>query len=367
MKTQNTATVSPRQSHWGKHPFVKNVGLIMLFLALGIQLFSRDAPITTIANIGLCQAGTVTVPVTAVNFSNITSISLRIEYDPTVMTYSANVPNAQLNTMIVNDVHISADLHKIMIVWGETTPRTFANGSALVTLSFSYIGGTTALTFNNTSNGGGDCEYADENGDPMYDTPTATYYVNSIVQTVPLQNSLTNITVGNGQSATYKATQTVITAGNGSFFVVQSGGSGIIVSGQHIQLFPGTVVQSGGYLHTLISDPCTYPNIPQNLLGSNINLVGLSKEMPTQNVSMASRFTVFPNPTNDKFNLEFADQTQADKVTVEVYGICGEKVLTKELIGQYKDEFTLADSPVGIYFVRVISGDKVETVKIIKQ
>jgi hypothetical protein len=52
---------------------------------------------------------------------------------------------------------------------------------------------------------------------------------------------------------------------------------------------------------------------------------------------------------------------------VEVYGICGEKVLTKLLDGQYKHEFSLSDRPIGVYFIRVISGDKAETVKIIKQ
>lgn len=130
----------------GNRLSLKIILLSLGFMLIGASVFSRNAPITTITNIGLCQAGTVTVPVTAVNFTNITSISLRIEYDPTVMTYSANVPNALLNTMIVNDVHISTNLHKIMVVWGETTPRTFANGTALVTLSFSYISGTTALT-----------------------------------------------------------------------------------------------------------------------------------------------------------------------------------------------------------------------------
>jgi len=344
------------------------IGFILFFLFFTIgKAFSRDAPITTAGSAGLCQAGAIAIPVTVANFTNVSSVSLRIEYDPTVMTYSSFVPNALLGTMIVNDVHITANLHKIIVVWGEITPRTFSNGASLVTLTFAYSNGTTSLTFNNTSNNGGDCEYADENGDPMNDTPTATYYMNSIVQTVPLQNTLTNITVCNGQSATYKATQTISAAGSGAFFAIQSGGSAIMVSSQHIQLFPGTTVQSGGYLHTVISDPCLFPNIPQKIFTSSGGLEELSKEIKSQNALIASMFTVYPNPTNDKFNLEFVDTTPAEKVTVEVYGIAGEKVLTKLLNGQYKHEFSLSDRPVGVYFVRVISGDKAETVKIIKQ
>jgi len=344
------------------------IGFILFFLFFTIgKAFSRDAPITTAGSAGLCQAGAISIPVTVANFTNVSSVSLRIEYDPTVMTYSSFVPNALLGTMIANDVHISANLHKIIVVWGEITPRTFSNGTSLVTLTFAYSNGTTSLTFNNTSNNGGDCEYADENGDPMNDTPTATYYMNSIVQTVPLQNTLTNITVGNGQSATYKATQTISAAGSGAFFAVQSGGSVIMVSGQHIQLFPGTTALSGGYLHALIADPCLFPNIPQNVLTSSAGLERLSPETKSQNVLMASGFTIYPNPTNDKFNLEIVDKTLVDKVTVEIYGICGEKVLTAYLNGQHKHEFSLSDRPVGVYFVRVISGDMAETIKMIKQ
>ena len=140
-----------------------------------------------------------------------------------------------------------------------------------------------------------------------------------------------------------------------------------MVSGQHIQLFPGATALSGGYLHALVTDPCIFPNIPQNVLTSSDGLERLSPETKSQNALIASRFTIYPNPTNDKFNLEFVDQTPAKKVTVEVYGIAGEKVLTKLLNGQYKHEFSLSDRPVGVYFVRVISGDMAETIKMIKQ
>ncbi|MFZ4562446.1 MAG: hypothetical protein ACOYNU_03620, partial [Bacteroidales bacterium] len=47
-----------------------------------------------------------------------------------------------------------------------------------------YIGGSTDFTFNNTSGSGGDCEYADEAGYAMTDTPTANFYINGSINSL---------------------------------------------------------------------------------------------------------------------------------------------------------------------------------------
>ena len=78
-----------------------------------------------------------------------------------------------------------------------------------------------------------------------------------------------------------------------------------------------------------------------------------------------SSFKIYPNPTTGNFILELTNY--ANTVFVDIYGLWGEKVLTAALIGERKHEFSLSDRPVGIYFIRVVSGDKTETVKIIKQ
>ncbi|MEI7982814.1 MAG: T9SS type A sorting domain-containing protein, partial [Bacteroidota bacterium] len=57
----------------------------------------------------------------------------------------------------------------------------------------------------------------------------------------------------------------------------------------------------------------------------------------------------------------------ADKITVDIYGIYGEKVLTTILNTERKHEFSLSDGPSGVYFIRVVTSDKTETLKIIKQ
>jgi hypothetical protein len=57
----------------------------------------------------------------------------------------------------------------------------------------------------------------------------------------------------------------------------------------------------------------------------------------------------------------------ADLMKLEIYGIWGEKILSTTLIGERRHEFSLSDKPVGVYFIRVLAGDNVETFKIIRQ
>jgi hypothetical protein len=84
-------------------------------------------------------------------------------------------------------------------------------------------------------------------------------------------------------------------------------------------------------------------------------------------IMQQSFFKVYPNPTNGKFILELTGEPSDESVTMDIYGIWGEKVLSAGINGERKHEFSLSDRPAGIFFIRVISGEKAETVKIIKQ
>ena len=79
------------------------------------------------------------------------------------------------------------------------------------------------------------------------------------------------------------------------------------------------------------------------------------------------KFQLYLNPTSGNFSLELNVESTVDKITVDIYGIWGEKILTETLIGERKHKFSLSDMPSGVYFIRVITGDKAETVKIVKQ
>lgn len=154
-----------------------------------------NAPITTAASLSTCPGTLITVPLTVTGFTNITAMSLKIEYNPVVMTYSTFTSlNSAINGTAVNDVTLTPTLHAIMIVWSDLSPKTISSGGVLLELKFNYISGNTTLAFNNISNGGTDCEYADAVGDPMADIPSATYYINSNIVGNPLPAAAGTIT-----------------------------------------------------------------------------------------------------------------------------------------------------------------------------
>jgi hypothetical protein len=177
---------------------------------------------------------------------------------------------------------------------------------------------------------------------------------------VPVSSNVTG-NVSNGQAKCYNASQTLTIAGGGTTFVVHTGGSATMVAGQNIIYLPGTSVHPGGYLHGYISTNNHYcgqqaPSIPTNITGESDPAVSLQRP----------DFTIYPNPTNGNFTLEQKGETGNAIVEVEIYGMRGEKVLSGELAGEKKHEFSISGFPVGLYFVKVVSGKYVETIKVIK-
>ena len=142
-----------------------------------------DAPRTWIGSANPCQPSTLSFPVIDSGFTSITSISLRLDYNPNGMVYDtfSNL-NSQLTGIIINDIHVSDSLNKIMFVWSDINPKTVPDGQPLLSLVFHYTGGATSLTWNNASNNGSDCEYGDANGDPLNDLPSISFYHNGYVQ-----------------------------------------------------------------------------------------------------------------------------------------------------------------------------------------
>jgi len=77
-------------------------------------------------------------------------------------------------------------------------------------------------------------------------------------------------------------------------------------------------------------------------------------------------YKVFPNPTTGTFFIELDGGKHSLPLSVEIYGMWGERVLTKDLIGKKLYQISLTGKPPGIYFIRVVPGTDVEIVKIIK-
>jgi hypothetical protein len=204
---------------------------ILMFSHVCTVIKAQNAPITSAGSVTVCPSNTVTVPVMVNNFTSITAVSLRIEYDPGVMTFSTSLSsvNSLLSGAIINNLPVGggSTLYKILISWGDVTPKTLVNGAVLATLGFNYINGSSSLSFNNTVNTGQDCEYADQYGNPLNDLPTTTYYINGLITsagTSPPGSISGPINVAQGTTGVIYSITPVVNA-TGYVWTVPPGGS----------------------------------------------------------------------------------------------------------------------------------------------
>ena len=171
---------------------------------------------------------------------------------------------------------------------------------------------------------------------------------------------LQNITVGNAQSPCYDAIQSIIVAGSGTTFIVQDGGSVIMVAGHNIQYLTGTHIMHGGEMHGYITTNGQYCG------AKSVSMVPFTEGDPGNRPAYNKPFfRVYPNPTTGTFTLELTG-IQSEPVDVEIYGMRGEKVLSEVTAGSGKHEFSLSEKPAGIYFIKVVAGEHLETFKLVK-
>ncbi len=163
------------------------------------------------------------------------------------------------------------------------------------------------------------------------------------------------------------ATQTLLIGTIENNYHVFAGGNVTHIAGQNIRYLPGTIIDAGGYLHGYISN--TFCN-PYNHFGpvQTTESTGETSENPSVSSSTVnSFFKVYPNPTSGKFTLELKGDHETAQAHVEIIGILGERIMSKDMTIERKQEFSLAGRPVGVYVIHVTSGGNSETQKIIKQ
>ncbi len=180
------------------------------------------------------------------------------------------------------------------------------------------------------------------------------------VSAPPATRNVTNVIVGNGETKCYNASQVITVAGNGTLFFVLAGGNATFIAGQKISILPTSTIQAGGYLWGYIAPNgpyCVTPSIPSTTSADDQESMAI--ERPS--------FKIYPNPTTGTFVFESMDKVGKNTVTVEVYGTMGNKLMTEIISGGLKHEFNLSGMPAGMYFIRKVDGNKVETAKIIRQ
>jgi len=151
----------------------------------------------------------ICIPITVFQFANIGSISLTLNYNPSILTFqsisSSNIPGTW-------SLSGQAVIPGRLIVGGYGPGITsIPDGDVLFYACFYYHGGTSALAWYDAD--GSSCEYADAtNLNPFPDTPQNVYYINGMVTGPPNLNGPVTI-AGNVVSQGPDLTVPVIVTG----------------------------------------------------------------------------------------------------------------------------------------------------------
>jgi len=149
------------------------------------------APDTYLPILGFCAPGTVCLPVIVRDFEAVGAFTLTFEYDPAVMTYVSNTPNAiftpQNGLLTVTDLESTGGKKKITMSYDGNT-ISLADSVHLTDLHFDYISGSIDLTW---ITDGISCKYFDANNVPLNDQPFSNFYFNGNV--ISLQAPITKI------------------------------------------------------------------------------------------------------------------------------------------------------------------------------
>ena len=135
-----------------------------------------------------------------------------------------------------------------------------------------------------------------------------------------------------------------------------------MIAGQNIHFLPGTSILAGGYLHAYIKNEsneyCAQksPSLPQVAL----------QEVKPLSLLQSPSFTIYPNPTTGKFTLEQNGETSQENAKVEVYSMCGERLITAALTGTKQHDFWLSGFQDGLYFVKIVANEYQQTFKLVK-
>lgn len=185
-----------------------------------------------------------------------------------------------------------------------------------------------------------------------------------IVREIPLTVALQNVTVSAPADTCAAAFETLILAGDGTHFIVESGSSIDLVSAQRIVAKNNLHIKAGAHAVLRIekgNNFCTQPVAMVADVDSD------RREQPPIKSEIISgkeeRIRMYPNPTSGIFVLELIHDS--DDSFVEIYRSSGERILLQKLSGSDLHEFNLSSHAKGLYIVRVLQGDRVWYGKII--
>jgi hypothetical protein len=179
---------------------------------------------------------------------------------------------------------------------------------------------------------------------------------------VPVSLVVPDHTVASGINECYKAQQT-ITVQN---LVVESGGNVRLIAGNKISLLPGVRAKSGSAFRAWISATDICGSAPtQMITNTEGQLPAPEIEQPV--FGQDKLFKVYPNPTTGEFTLELMKVDPQSNVSVNIYGMQGNKIQSTVQAARKRYTFNLSGNNPGLYMIQVINNGETGVARIVKQ
>ncbi len=162
-----------------------------------------------------------------------------------------------------------------------------------------------------------------------------------------------------GETECYDDVHTIITAGDGTEFIVQDGALVHMAAAHNIIFREGTTIEAGSRLWAYIDADFPFCDLPAHFLAqSNEQDEAASNTRSEQLTGIVlpegkPGFNVYPNPTHDAFTLALQGFADASHVAVEVFDMFGNQLFVKEVATRQNHVFSLDGAQPGIYLVRV--------------
>jgi len=181
----------------------------------------------------------------------------------------------------------------------------------------------------------------------------------------PEYDTVQNVTIADGQTNCFDATNTIVVAGEGTSVAVNSGGEVNFIAGQKVLFKPGFHAYPGSYMHAFITTSNEYCSaLPPTTPPPGNTKEGMATVADLNGNNNSQQVNVYPNPTSGNLTIDFnGEETSA---IIRVINFQGSVIVNTKISNQITKKVDLHFLPKGMYVLVINTGDEQITKKIIK-
>lgn len=181
---------------------------------------------------------------------------------------------------------------------------------------------------------------------------------------IPDELWLYDMLIAAGETVCYEAGETIILAGDDTWFSAEADSEVFLAAGETIIMRPGTHLKAGSYVHAFIDEEGGFCHTEQTVA---VNKTRMQHATKSDEQSLYQHlFEAYPNPTTGVVWLKIADYCVSYTYKLSVFDITGTRFMERELSRTSLYMLDLSDLPGGLYLLRVSNGYLEHTLRIIR-